>query len=68
MSTQDITRWIYDARKRYSHNHMQAGRLITDADWNDNSDAAAEDHRRAVSDLVGPYGSPMRAFVWTMSA
>lgn len=62
MSTQDITRWIYDARKRYSHNHMQAGRLITDADWNDNSDAAAEDHRRAVSDLVGPYGSPDEGF------
>ena len=35
MSTKDISRFLFQPRKRYSSVRMQQGRVILDSDWNE---------------------------------
>lgn len=37
---------------------MQQGRLLTDADWNEQGDILSEAHRETTADVIGPSGFP----------
>ncbi len=62
MSTQDISRIVFDPHKRYKNVQMQMGRVLIDDDWNENVRITAEDQRRAWADMIGPAGSPDAGF------
>ncbi|MCI0774512.1 MAG: right-handed parallel beta-helix repeat-containing protein [Chloroflexi bacterium] len=58
MSSTDISRHLFDARKRYISVQMQQGRVFLDADWNENERIADDARRKAILDIVGGQGSP----------
>lgn len=62
MATIDLTRSIFEPRKRYSGVRMQQGRVVLDSDYNDAADVEVEDARRTNRDVVGPSGSPDDGF------
>jgi hypothetical protein len=53
---------MFDPRKHYTGTRMQAGRLITDFDWNDDDEIDGEESRRTRLDVIGAYGSPDSGF------
>ena len=62
MATIDLTRSIFEPRKRYAGVRMQQGRVVLDDDHNEGGDLAAEDARRTRLDVIGPSGSPDDGF------
>ena len=62
MATIDLTRSIFEPRKRYAGVRMQQGRVVLDDDHNEAGDLAAEDARRTRLDVIGPSGSPDAGF------
>ena len=62
MATIDLTRSIFEPRKRYAGVRMQQGRVALDDDHNEGGDLAAEDARRTRLDVIGPSGSPDDGF------
>lgn len=62
MTTQDLSRAAFDARKHYSSVRMQQGRVLVDDDWNEAETIAEERDRRATAEIVGPVGSPNDGF------
>ena len=62
MATIDLTRSIFEPRKRYAGVRMQQGRVVLDDDHNETGDLAAEDARRTRLDVIGPSGSPDDGF------
>lgn len=52
MSTQ-ISRDSFRPSRRYSAVHQQQGRMITDADWNEQADLAAHRLAEALADVIG---------------
>ena len=54
----DFSRFLFDPRRHYSAVHMQQGRVLLDADWNEQVDIAS--HRVAIGtiDAVGASGAP----------
>lgn len=53
MSTLDISRFLNQPRKHYAGARLQQGRILTDADFNEAAQYAAEDRRRSVNDFFG---------------
>jgi Family of unknown function (DUF6519) len=62
MGAFDISRNAFFPAKHYSGVRMQQGRVLTDDDWNEQSRIHAEAQRRALTEIVGPFGSPDRGF------
>ncbi|HYH84529.1 MAG TPA: DUF6519 domain-containing protein [Pyrinomonadaceae bacterium] len=54
----DFSRDSFDPRKRYSRVLMQMGRVLTDADWNEQADTVLHLLRAMASDIFGPHGGP----------
>jgi Family of unknown function (DUF6519) len=62
MSTNDITRYLNPPRRHYAGARMQQGRVILDADFNEEAQLDDEDQRRALADIIGSKGSPDAGF------
>ncbi len=62
MATIDRSRDATQPLKHYAGVRMQQGRVLTDDDFNEAAALEAEDARRALIDVVGPYGSPDDGF------
>ncbi|NES01189.1 MAG: hypothetical protein F6J86_46790, partial [Symploca sp. SIO1B1] len=54
----DFTRWTFDASKRYSSVRLQQGRVLLDADWNEQLDIVAYREQRANKEIIGLNGVP----------
>jgi Family of unknown function (DUF6519) len=54
----DFSRLTFDPRKRYTGVLMQQGRLLSDADWNEQALTIAQLGRAKFEDLVGPFAVP----------
>ncbi|HEX6747297.1 MAG TPA: DUF6519 domain-containing protein [Longimicrobium sp.] len=57
----DLTRATFRPERHFASVRMQQGRVLLDADWNEQADIDA--HRRHVTagDLIGPSGGPLHA-------
>ncbi|MDD4652761.1 MAG: DUF6519 domain-containing protein [Methanothrix sp.] len=55
----DFTRFTFDPKKHYSRVLMQQGRVILDADWNEQSDIQNYIQETEVIDVVGQSGAPV---------
>ena len=62
MATTDLTRALFEPRKRYAGVLHQQGRVVTDDDRNEAHHEDAEDTRRTRIDVIGPAGSPDAGF------
>jgi hypothetical protein len=58
----DLSRSTYDRRKPYQMVLMQQGRVITDADWNEQVFSNWMHLCHLVRDIVGEHGGPVDAF------
>jgi hypothetical protein len=54
----DYSRDSYDATKQFARVLMQQGRLIVDADWNEQSAILLQQIRNLTTDLIGWHGGP----------
>ncbi|NEO98505.1 MAG: hypothetical protein F6K58_07480, partial [Symploca sp. SIO2E9] len=54
----DFTRWTFDASKRYSSVRLQQGRVLLDADWNEQLDITAYREQTANKEIIGLNGVP----------
>ncbi len=54
----DFTRWTFDASKRYSSVRLQQGRVLLDADWNEQLDIVAHREQIANQEIIGINGVP----------
>jgi photosystem II stability/assembly factor-like uncharacterized protein len=57
----DLSRNTFDRTQHYSAVRLQQGRIVTDADWNEQSDIARYRVERAARDTIGPCGAPLDA-------
>jgi len=62
MSTEDISRFLFQPLKRYSGVRMQQGRVLLDSDWNENERIDSEEFRRTLIDIVCAKGSSNQGF------
>ncbi|NEP49911.1 MAG: hypothetical protein F6K65_14285, partial [Moorea sp. SIO3C2] len=56
----DFTRWTFDASNRYSSVRLQQGRVLLDADWNEQLDIIAYREQIANKEIIGLNGVPDR--------
>ena len=63
MATEDISRYLFQPRKRYSSVRLQQGRVLLDSDWNENERIDNEAIRRTLIDVVCAKGSPNQGFL-----
>lgn len=54
----DISRSTFDSRKNYSGVRMQQGRVLVDADWNEQLDIQRFSERQVRADIIGRAGVP----------
>ncbi len=54
----DLSRETFDPAARYSAVRLQQGRVITDADFNEQGDITRYQARRLAEDTIGPCGAP----------
>jgi len=54
----DFSRFAFDPKRRYAAVLMQQGRVLLDADWNEQAAMAAHRMRAGTEDVVGPTGAP----------
>lgn len=54
----DFSRDTFDQRKQYVGVLLQQGRVLTDADWNEQVDLTRHRHQQTSRDVVGPAGAP----------
>ncbi|NEQ80498.1 MAG: tail fiber domain-containing protein, partial [Moorea sp. SIO2I5] len=54
----DFTRWTFDPSKRYSSVRLQQGRVLLDADWNEQLDIMAHREQIANQEIIGLHGVP----------
>lgn len=57
----DFTRATFDPAKHYSSVRLQQGRVVLDADWNEQADLVSHRHRTTARDLIGGCGGPLHA-------
>ncbi len=57
----DISRDTFDPASRFSSVRLQQGRVITDADWNEQSDITRYRAERQAEDIIGDCGAPVHA-------
>jgi hypothetical protein len=62
MSTTDISRFLFQPRKRYSSVRMQQGRVILDSDWNESERIDDEEARRTLIDVICSKGTSNNGF------
>src|SRR5262245_51296522 len=62
MSTNDISRFPFQPRKRYSSVRMQQGRMILDSDWNESERIDDEEARRMLIDMICSNGTSNQGF------
>ncbi len=62
MSTKDISRFLFQPRKRYSSVRMQQGRVILDSDWNESERIDDEEARRTLIDVICSKGTSNQGF------
>ena len=58
----DFSRDTFDARHQFSRVLMQQGRVLLDADWNEQTSILLHYLRTLAADLIGPHGGPGRGF------
>ncbi len=63
MATEDISRYLFQPRKRYSGVRMQQGRVLLDSDWNEDERIDSEEIRRTLIDIVCAKGSSNQGFL-----
>ncbi|AOX00880.1 hypothetical protein BJP34_16780 [Moorena producens PAL-8-15-08-1] len=56
----DFTRWTFDPSNRYSSVRLQQGRVLLDADWNEQLDIIAYREQIANKEIIGLNGVPDR--------
>ncbi|NEO40717.1 MAG: hypothetical protein F6J90_32040 [Moorea sp. SIOASIH] len=56
----DFTRWTFDPSNRYSSVRLQQGRVLLDADWNEQLDIIAYREQYANKEIIGLNGVPDR--------
>ncbi|GAB3047252.1 hypothetical protein GCM10027053_01360 [Intrasporangium mesophilum] len=54
----DLTRWTHDPALAYRSVLMQQGRVMLDADWNEQAAITAHHDTARTADIVGPSGGP----------
>ncbi|NEO43232.1 MAG: hypothetical protein F6K55_03540 [Moorea sp. SIO4A3] len=54
----DFTRWTFDPSNRYSSVRLQQGRVLLDADWNEQLDIMAHREQIANKEIIGLHGVP----------
>src|SRR5690349_13577558 len=57
----DLSRSTFDRALHYSSVRLQQGRIVTDADWNEQADLTRYRAERQARDTIGPCGAPMDA-------
>lgn len=57
----DFSRWTFDRRAAYRSVLLQQGRLLLDADWNEQAQIIAHHDEIRTLDAVGPAGGPVGA-------
>ncbi len=55
----DLTRETFERALHYSAVRLQQGRIVTDADWNEQADLTRYRAERLARDTIGPCGTPM---------
>ncbi|MEW2051325.1 DUF6519 domain-containing protein [Streptomyces sp. NPDC005476] len=55
----DFTRWTFAPQEAYRSVLMQQGRVVLDADWNEQAALTAHHDEIRTTDLVGPTGGPL---------
>ncbi len=58
----DLSRDSFSAEKRYSRVILQEGRILTDADWNEQTSILLHHLRALTADLIGPHGGAGDSF------
>ena len=64
----DLTRETFDRALHYSAVRLQQGRIVTDADWNEQGDLTRYRAERQARDIIGPCGTPMAAAGYALVA
>lgn len=59
----DFSRDTFDRRHRFSRVLMQQGRVLLDADWNEQTSILLHTIRTLATDLIGPHGGPGDGFL-----
>lgn len=57
----DLTRSTFDPASHFGSVRLQQGRVLLDADWNEQADIAAHRHHTTARDLIGGCGGPLNA-------
>ena len=57
----DFSRVRFDRAKHYSGVRQQQGRVLLDADWNEQLDIDDHHDRTTARDVIGPTGAPLQA-------
>ncbi|MEO3807258.1 DUF6519 domain-containing protein [Nonomuraea sp. B1E8] len=55
----DFTRWTFDPRKGYRSVLLQQGRVLLDAEWNEQTQITAQHDEVRTRDVVGQAGGPL---------
>lgn len=58
----DFSRWTFDPHRRFTGVLMQQGRVLTDADWNEQAAILLHQLRSAIADFAGPVAPIGHAF------
>lgn len=64
----DLTRETFDRALHYSAVRLQQGRIVTDADWNEQADLTRYRSERLARDTIGSCGAPMDAAGYALVA
>ena len=64
----DLTRETFGRALHYSAVRLQQGRIVTDADWNEQADLTRDRAERLACDTIGPCGAPLGAAGYALVA
>src|ERR1700730_13940463 len=64
----DLTREAFDRASHYSAVRLQQGRIVTDADWNEQADLTRYRAERQARDAIGACGAPVDAAGYALVA
>jgi photosystem II stability/assembly factor-like uncharacterized protein len=64
----DLSRNTFDRASHYSSVRLQQGRIVTDADWNEQADLTRYRAERQARDTIGACGAPMDAAGFALTA
>lgn len=64
----DLSRNTFDPARHYSAVRLQQGRILTDADWNEQADLARDHAERLAVDAIGACGGPVEGAGYALTA